>query len=139
MKWLAAVALAVLSVCRSASGQPADFAPGQEWSVKASTIKVIIGRVEPFADKTAVSVAIVDVPVPDGFPGAKGTMAVGHMPFDKDTLAASVDQLVATGVPVPAGFETGYKQWKDAHGGVFTISVTQAVAVLFQTLAQQPH
>lgn len=139
MRWLAVVAVAALVFNASASAQPADFAPGQEWSVKDSTMKVIIGQVEPFSGKTAVSVAIVDVPVPDDFPGAKGTMAVGHMPFDKDTLAASVDQLVATGVPVPAGFEIGYKQWKDAHGGVFTISVAQAVAVMFQTISQSSH
>jgi len=135
--------LAMAAVAWPAYAQPAaapspDFAPGQEWSIRSTaptTAKVIIGRVEPWGgDRIAVSVSIVDVPNPQG-----GVTVISHVPFDKTALAGSVDKLVATGVSPDPGFEGGYKQWRDAKGGIFTISVEKAIEIVFQTIHQQQH
>jgi hypothetical protein len=55
------------------------------------------------------------------------------MPFDNDALAASVDQLLENNVFAAAGFDEGYAQWKAANGGVFTVSVPQAIDFMFET------
>ena len=87
-----------------------DFEPGQEWSIKSAsptTAKVIVGRVEPWRDRVSVNVSIVDIPIPQGLPGAGGVTQIAHIPFDKAALAASVDRLLATGVSPASSFESG--------------------------------
>jgi len=114
---------------------PAAFAPGQEWSIKSvshTTAKVIVGRLETWRGKICVNVSIVDVPIPSGMPGAGGVTEIAHIPFDQAALAASVDQLLATRVSPSPSFEVGYKQWQDAKGGVFSISVEKAIEVTLQ-------
>jgi hypothetical protein len=135
-------ALAMASVAFAERAQTAiapttDLAPGQEWSIKSAsptTAKVIIGRVEPWRDNIAVSVSIVDLPIPQGDVGAGGVTQIPHIPFEKSALAASLDQLLATDVPPAPIFESGYKQWHDAKGGIFTISVEKAIVIMFQTI-----
>jgi hypothetical protein len=126
----------ILQVVATSAATP-QFVPGQEWSNKSAlptTAKVIIGRVEPFGDRVCISVSIVDIPIPPGAPGAGGVTQIAHIPFDESVLAASVDQLFATGVSPAASFKIGYKQWKDAKGGIFTISVEKAIRTMFQTV-----
>ena len=126
---------AALTACggaapHSASPRP-PFAPGQEWSVistQPTTMKVIIGRVEPWNGQIAVHVAVTDLVVPAGALNSGRTITIGHMPFEQSALAASVDQLLATGVPLPATFQEGYRNWQDAKGGIYTVSVAKAVA-----------
>jgi hypothetical protein len=108
-----------------------DLAVGQEWSVKGATAKVIIGRIEPWGGgEIAVSVSIVDIP------SDHGPITFGHSPFDKSALVGSLDHLLATGVAPDPNFEPGYQQWKSAKGGIFTISVAQAVAFALGALKQ---
>jgi hypothetical protein len=122
---------------QTASAPTPDLAPGQEWSIKSvspTTAKVVIGRVEPWRDTTCVSVSIVDIPIPQGESGAGGATQIGHAPFESSALAASVDRLLATGISPAPAFESGYKQWHDAKGGIFTISVEKAIEAMFQTI-----
>ncbi len=56
------------------------------------------------------------------------------MPFEESALAASVDQLLATGASPASSFESGYKQWQDAMGGIFTVSVEKAIEFVLQTI-----
>jgi hypothetical protein len=107
------------------------FAEGQEWSVKSSTesaAKVIIGRIEPWRDKIAVHVSIVDIPVSQET-GALRISEIAHIPFEESALAASVDKLIATGVPPARDFDSGYKQWKEHNGGIFTVPIAEAMAL----------
>ena len=118
-----------------------EFAPGQVWSINSAqptTTKVVIGRVEAWNGKTAVHVSLTDVLVPSGASNAGARITVGHMPFEQSALAASVDQVLATGVAPPAGFEAGYREWQSHNGGIFTIGVPKAVDVLFETLKRRP-
>lgn len=117
-----------------------DFAPGQEWSIRStslSTAKIVVGHVVPWGDAVCVNVSVVNVPIPQGMQGAGGVTEIGHLPFDKTALTASVDRLLATGVSPPPNFDDGYKQWQDAHGGVFTISVEEAIQIVFQAINQR--
>jgi hypothetical protein len=117
-----------------------EFVPGQMWSIKSATpttAKVIVGRVEDWNGKTAVHVSVMDVPIPAGAPGAGGTIGIGHMPFDESALAESVDKLLETGVSPGPNFEAGYNQWQSAKGGIYTVSVSAAVATVFQALGQR--
>jgi len=117
-----------------------DFVPRQEWSIKSAsptTAKVIIGRVETWEQsKIIVHVSIIDIPIPQGLPGAGAMTRIDHVPFDKAALAASADRLLSNNVPPPPGFESGYEQWKSAKGGVFTTTVEKAIEIVFQA---QPH
>lgn len=134
---ISACVLAAMSGDASAAPQVPNFAPGQEWSIKSAlptTAKIIVGRVEPWGNKVCVNVSIVDIPIPQGDPGAGGVTQIAHIPFDKTALTASVDRLIATGVSPTPSFESGYKQWQDAKGGIFTISVEKAIELMFQTI-----
>lgn len=133
-----AVIFAVFARYAEADNIPVPkFSPGQEWSVKSAsstTAKVIIGRVEPWGNTVSVSVSIVDIPIPQGLSGTGGVTQIAHVPFDKAALAASVDRLLATGISPAPSFESGYKQWRDAKGGIYAISVEKAIEIMFQTI-----
>ena len=110
--------------------QPA-LAPGQAWSIKSeipTSTKVVIGRIEPLQHHVVVHVSIIDIPNMDKL------TAIDHMPFDQPSLATSLDQLLGTGAAPAPNFETGYKQWRDANGGFFTISVSEAIKVVFEAV-----
>ena len=107
-------------------------------STQPTTMKVIIGRVEPWNGQIAVHVSVTDVVVPAGAPNAGRTIAIGHMPFEQSALAASVDQLLATRVPSPPAFDEGYRDWQDAKGGLYTIGVAKAVATGLEMMKGHP-
>jgi hypothetical protein len=114
-----------------------DIALGQVWSIKSaapSSAKIIISGIEPWHGKTVVQISVVDVPIPQGLGG--GTTTIGHMPFDKSAVVVSVDQLLATDARPPPQFEAGYGEWRAANGGVYTVSVDQAIQLLFETLSR---
>jgi hypothetical protein len=107
------------------------FAEGQEWSAKSSTqsaAKVIIGRIEPWRNKIAVHVSIVDIPASQEM-GALHISEIAHIPFEESALAASVDKIIATGVAPARDFDSGYKQWKEHNGGIFTVPIAEAMAL----------
>src|SRR5450432_4861642 len=85
----------------TAGGPAPEFAVGQEWSIKSAsptTAKAVIDRLEPWHEKVVAHVSIVDLPIPQGLPGAGGTTVIGHMPFERSAFAASVDRLLAINV-----------------------------------------
>ena len=112
------------------------FAEGQEWSIKSSppsTLKVVIGRAESWQGKTVVHVSILDIPNLH-FREDTTFSEIAHVPFEASALARSVDELIAIGVPSPRDFEDGYREWKERHGGIYTISVAEVVATAQATL-----
>ena len=125
------VSLTVPSVSEdiSRSYTTPNFAIGQEWTVKTpslSTAKIIIGRIEPFQNKTVIHITIIDIPNLVGG-GSNKLTQIDHIPFDESALAESVGNLIAVGVTIPPDFDAGYRQWKKDRGGVFTVSVAQAI------------
>ena len=51
-----------------------------------------------------------------------------HMPFARAAIETSVTKLVKDSSEIPA-YKDGYDEWRNACGGVYTISVAQAVEV----------
>jgi hypothetical protein len=122
-----------------ARSQAPSLAPGQIWSVASpttTTAKVIIGRIESLSGATVVHVSIIDVPIPAGAPSAGGLTTIGHIPFQEAALAASLGQLLGTDAAVDPFFKEGLRQWREAEGGYFTISVAEAIDLVFVTIDQ---
>ncbi|RVC82678.1 MAG: hypothetical protein EOS58_09745 [Mesorhizobium sp.] len=138
-----------LSICQAAMAQTAPFTPGQIWTYHGAapaSSRVIVGAVDTFAGKgqPIVSISVTDVPIPTN---EKEMQTVAHLPVAVDALRASVVELEGTG-SVPDGFESGYRQWRQAYdsgkAGYFTISVEGIVRILRtqfdqRTTGQQPE
>jgi hypothetical protein len=71
-------------------------------------------------------------------PRAPGGVSEGsrHMPFTEAAIDKSVTALAATGVPVTSDNEEAYENWRRAGGGVFTITVAEAVELAAQAMSQ---
>lgn len=107
------------------------FRPGQVWQYKTrsheenSTLTVL--KIESLPKMgTIIHIRVEQIrlrnctggPEPDKFE---------HMPFARESIERSVTKLVKeTAVPV---FESGYDQWRKACGGVYTVTVAEAVNV----------
>ena len=136
------MAVMAFIVASGVNAEPAKLptfvlAVGQMWSIRSAsptTAKVIIGRIESWNGKVAVHVSIIDIPIPQGLPGAGGATRIDHIPFDRAALEASVDHLISKDVPPSSGFVSGYEQWKSAKGGIFTISIEKAIEMMLQTV-----
>lgn len=51
-----------------------------------------------------------------------------HMPFTRDAIERSVVKVAKEDGPVP-DFNEGYDEWRRACGGVYTITVAEAIEV----------
>src|ERR1700740_1322932 len=107
------------------------FRPGQIWQYKtraheeASTVTIL--KVESLPKLgTIIHVRVEGIrlrnctggPEPDKFE---------HMPFARDAIERSVTKLLKEG-SVP-DFQAGYDGWRNACGGVYTITIAEAVQV----------
>jgi hypothetical protein len=110
----------------------AKFRPGQVWKYKTrpgednSFLTVL--KIEGLPKVgTIVHVRVDNIrlrnctggPEPDNFQ---------HMPFTRDAIERSVTTLQNEDAVVP-DFQAGYDEWRAACGGVYTISVAEAVRV----------
>lgn len=135
---LVAIAGVILAIGMAQAASVSDLKVGQKWSVKGSGLTLVIGRIEPYPpNKTVISISVFDVPCPPGT-GCKKTV-VAHAPFDADALANSVDKLIDTNAATAPAFESGYAQWKQANGGVFTVPVSKLTEILFKTIEKTEH
>jgi hypothetical protein len=115
-----------------------EYQPGQVWAYRtrpgedASTLIVLrVERVDTLGVIVHVAVeglAIRNPSAPDGL-----IRRASHLPFAKDAIDRSVVRKVQDARPVPDHAE-GYREWRRAFdagkGGVFTITVAEAVALL---------
>jgi hypothetical protein len=107
------------------------FRPGQVWQYntrsheKASTLTIL--KVESLPKGGVIIHIRVDKvrlrnctggPEPDNFQ---------HMPFTHEAIERSVTKLIKEG-DVPE-FQDGYDEWRKACGGVYTITVAEAIKV----------
>jgi hypothetical protein len=110
------------------------FKPGQVWSYdtrpgeSASTLTIL--RV----DSGAKLGVIIQVRV-DGLqmhnPRGDIVPSIEHMPFSRDAMLLSVDHLLKSNQPLPT--LEGLERWRSDCGGVYTISVRDAVDVAEKT------
>jgi hypothetical protein len=113
------------------------FEAGQVWTLKAPmepTARIRVGRVED--DGATIHISLWDVrpPVPQPSGALGRPLWASHLPISSTALARSVDQLVRDVPPEHLDFEPGYRHWREANGGVFTITVAEIVDVILQTV-----
>ena len=104
---------------------------GQEWQFEGrpadpdpTLVIVLIEQLPEMGEVVHVSVRGVRIRNPRSASGFSDKLP--HMPFSRAAIEGSVTKLVHDSVALPA-YEEGYNQWKNAHGGVFTISVREAL------------
>jgi len=108
------------------------FRPGQIWQYKTRSGEgqsfLTILRVESLPKVgTIIHIRVDKVrlrnctggPEPDNFQ---------HMPFTRDAMERSVTKLEREDSKIP-DYKDGYSEWHNACGGVYTITVAEAVAV----------
>ena len=110
------------------------YVPGQRWYYRTREedvgSTVVIGEVEEHTDQSTVVHVLVD-----GLnamnPG--GPTTIGHMPFTEPALDDSVLKVAETSVEIPNSFQEGVATWRSSGGGVFEVSVADAVAAVIST------
>ncbi len=106
------------------------FVPGQVWNYKTrpgeENSKLTILRVEPYHQLgDAIHISVSNVL----------TDSIGHMPFSAEAMKGSVTTLVSEGNGVSIENE-GYDEWKKQEGGIFTISVAEAIDAIGKSIEQ---
>jgi len=111
---------------------------GQVWAYRTrpgdqgSTLT--IGRLEESAVAgRVVHISVSDVHIKNPRIAGGYSTQLPHAPFSETAIEQSVTELVGKASP-PPDFEAGYQQWQQARGGVFTISVAEAVDFVEQRL-----
>jgi hypothetical protein len=116
------------------SAAAADLQVGQTWSCSsadpARQLFVTIGRVEPYGKGTVVHVSLFNR-APGAVPGE-----LAHAPIDLEVLLKSCPKIETPSIPLSSRFEGGYGQWRDAHGGVFTIPVERIYGIVVDQVAK---
>jgi hypothetical protein len=116
------------------------YAEGQVWEYKArpqdkgSLLKIQkIEALPEFADKGSVyHVSIIGL----NFNGLPLAGYIQHAPFTKGSLDASVTRLSSSSVEFPDA-SGGIAEWKRAQGGVFTVTVAEAVSFVEQMVRER--
>lgn len=123
-QWASAAILYALASMIPASAF-AQVAAGQVWTFKnapSDAARVAIYKIERMRDKEAVHVSIYNLPNNGMFSGE-----ISHMPFERKALESSLDRLTDETAPPSENMEEGYRTWLLDKGGIFTISVADAV------------
>jgi hypothetical protein len=114
-----------------------SFQVGQEWSYQARAQDVatlLVGALEDHPKLgRIVHIAVDNVRVSNPHADGGYSTEIGHIPISEAALRDSVTDLLASGKQVDEVAE-GIKMWTEAPGGVFTISVSEAVQYIEDAL-----
>jgi hypothetical protein len=115
-----------------------SFQVGQEWSYQARPQDVnsnlVVGAIEDHPEMgRIVHIAVSNVRVRNPHANGGYSTVIGHIPMSDAALRNSVTELLASGQNVDQVAE-GIKSWREAHGGVFTVSVSEAVQYIENAL-----
>ena len=118
----------------AAAAPPSRYKEGQVWAYhtrpgdEGSLLK--IQRIEQAPSGTIYHLSVI------GFrfhtPGYEGVLP--HEPVSQQTLDNSVAELRPDPGTFPSA-DPGIAQWREAHGGVFTVTVAETLNFVDQTLA----
>lgn len=127
----------MLTCAPPALAEERTFEVGQVWTLRPPmepTARIRVGRVEDNGATIHVSLWDVRPPVPQP-PGAlQRPIWASHLPISSVALSRSVDQLAQDPPPEHFDLEPGYQHWRQANGGVFTITVAEIVNVILETV-----
>jgi hypothetical protein len=113
------------------------YKPGQVWSYKTragdekSTIMIL--RVESTPKLGVIIHVKIDKFKLENCDGNKGDSVMDHAPFAKAAINKSVVKLLRTEKDIP-DFEEGYKDWLSHCGGVYQMSVADALTQTNKTM-----
>ena len=106
-----------------------DYHPGQVWQYRTRddepNSRLTVLRVENLPELGTVVHVRIDGVRLRNCAGGPEPDTIQHMPFTKDAFARSVTKLLKDGSKIPT--LDGYDQWRRDCGGVYTITVAQAV------------
>jgi hypothetical protein len=109
--------------------QDAKFHPGQVWQYKTRPGEeksfATILRVESLPKGIIIHLRIDRVHIKNCAGGSE-LETIEHMPFAREALENSVTKLLKEDSKIP-DFQAGYDDWRNACGGVYTISIADAV------------
>lgn len=133
-----ALALATQQSSPAAAPREERYAEGQVWEYRTrpadagSLIKIQNIEAWPGAPERGpiYHITIVGLRVNSG---TAVTNLIQHAPVSRQSLDASVTRLSASWQEFPSA-DAGIKEWREAKGGVFTISVAQIVEMHEQTM-----
>jgi hypothetical protein len=138
MSILKALSAAIMFAALSGQSPPAKYSEGQVWEYRTrvgdegSLLKIQRIEQDPAFQKYGpiyhISVVGIHLRNPTITP------MLPHAPVSRDTLDASVTKLSSDKREFPSA-DAGMAEWRQAHGGVFTISVAQIVEILDQQTA----
>lgn len=108
------------------------LAEGQMWTIRdvLEHTRLVVARTEH--EGTIVHISVFGVDVPESAYGPATRITIAHLPFARSSLAHSVLSLISTDATPAAAFEDGYAQWKQAKGGIFTLSVKEVIDTLIE-------
>ncbi len=134
---LALLAALLLAPFATAAGAPDRFAAGQIWEYRTRPQDrgslIWIHSVEQDPRLGAIyHIGMVGL----HFDVIEGPQPIGHLPVSRATLDASVTRLSGE-KPGFMDVEEGIAQWREARGGVFTITLAEIADVVERTM--QPH
>lgn len=112
------------------------FHPGQVWNYKTrrneekSTLTIL--KIESLPKLGVIVHIRVDGIRLHNCTGGPEPNNFAHMPFTRDAIERSVVKVAKENGPVP-DFQEGYDEWRRACGGVYTITVAEAIQVSEET------
>ena len=122
--------------------QDNKFKAGQIWNYQNRTgeenSKITILKVEKYYGKEIViHIYVNGLKIKNELKPNGVSDDIGHLPMSKESLNKSVTKLISENNNLP-DFKEGYENWKEAFenkkGGIFTITVSEAVKFVEETM-----
>ncbi|AHM59263.1 hypothetical protein D770_04980 [Flammeovirgaceae bacterium 311] len=117
------------------------FEAGQTWRYHTrngennSTLTIV--KVEKLKNDTIIHIALSGLKIKHPLVKSGVSESIDHLPFSKEAILNSVIEQIGSQSQLP-DFMEGYVQWKEAYesgnGGIFTITVKEAVGYVEQTM-----
>ena len=133
-----AIGLLLAGILLSAEAKPPRYAAGQIWTYHTrpqdagSLLK--IQRIEPYGSTQVYHISVVGV----HFANQQLSGELPHLPVSEATLDNSVIALAPAAKQFPdLDVDAGIAQWRAAKGGIFTITIAEAVSLVEQAIAGQ--
>jgi hypothetical protein len=135
--------LVVVGLLTMGASSAHEYATGQVWTYHTrpgeQSSRLQINKVEQDPKLgTIFHISVFGIRVLNPRTQSVFTNELPHLPVSKETLDKSVVSL-SSDPARPVDYESGYAAWKQAHGGVYTISVAEIVASAELTLAKSGH
>jgi hypothetical protein len=127
--------LLLVATLMAIAGSPSRYSEGQVWAYKTrpqdagSLVK--IQKIEEAPHGTIYHISLIKIHIR---PNEESVLQ--HAPVSQKTLDESVTEQVADPGSFPDA-TNGIAEWRQAHGGVFTITLAEIADVITQTVSGQ--